>query len=143
MLRKASGILVLAMVIAACVISARSIPATEPAIINASNSYERGGAAAGLIQLRISGLDPSHATILLDGSDRYVDTISRTETSVTGKLHDDTPLGRHTLSVQSGAQRTSEHIVDIIAMHFDPVGVLHTGQVKTVHLTVEGLGKDT
>lgn len=122
--------------------AAANVPARGPAIVEASTSYERGGMGEGLIQLHTRGIDPLHARVLLDGSDRSVDTLASSDESIVGRLHDDAALGRHAVSVQTGDEHTNAQLADVVTERFAPIAGLRPGQLATVHLTVDGLGSD-
>ena len=117
-------------------------PRIGPAIVEANTAYERGGFGQGLVQLHTRGTDALTSKVLLDGSDRGVDTLAASDSSMVGKLHDDVSLGRHRIGAQSGNQRTNEQLADVVTEHFDPIGALRPGQVSTVRLHIDGLGSD-
>ncbi len=120
-----------------------NLPASGPAIVEASSSYERGGQGQGLIPLHVRDVDPLHARVMLDGGTREVDTVASSDESVLGRLHDDTALGRHAIAVQSGNRVSNSETADVVTLRFEPIPPLHTGQVTTVRLHVEGLGSDS
>ncbi|MBV8172775.1 MAG: hypothetical protein JO219_12685 [Candidatus Eremiobacteraeota bacterium] len=117
-------------------------PQGGPAIVEASTSYQRGGFAQGIVQLRTRGVDPERARVLLDGSQSSVDTLAASDISIVGKLHDTAPLGRHMFSVQSGEHRTNGVSSDIIAVSFTPLAPLKQGEVQPLGMRVEGVGRD-
>lgn len=124
-----------------------SVPITNapnggPAIVEARTSYELGGQGRGIIPLRVRDIDPRSARVLVDGSERGVDTVATSDLSVVGKLRDDTALGRHAIAVRSTTGTTNAQAVDVVRLRFDPIGELHTGQVATVRLHVDGVGND-
>lgn len=119
-----------------------NVPSRGPAILEASTSYERGGMSDGLVPLHIRDVDPLTARVMLDGSDLSIDTLASSNESVLGRLHDATILGRHTLAVRTGDRLSNGENIDVVAEHFDPIPPLHTGQVTTVHLHIDGLGDD-
>lgn len=119
-----------------------NVPANGPAIVEANTAYERGGFSGGVMQLHTRGTDALNSKLLLDGSDRGVDTLATSDSSMVGKLHDDVPLGRHRVGAQSGDQRTNEQLADIVTERFDPIAPLRPGQVSTVKLHIDGLGTD-
>ena len=117
-------------------------PRTGPAIVEASTSYEIGGRGEGLIPLHVRDVDPLRARVLVDGGTHDVDTLAASDESVLGRFHDDTPLGRHAITVQSGSDTSNSEIADAVTLRFDPIGALHSGQVTPVRLHVTGLGSD-
>ena len=118
------------------------MPASGPAITEANTAYERGGYNRGLVQMQTRGTDPLHSKLLLDGSDKQLDTYGTSDMSIVGKLHDDTPLGRHTVGVQNGSQRLNDQQADVVTQQIAPLPPLKTGQVVPVHVHFDGLGKD-
>lgn len=117
-------------------------PRSGPAIVEASTSYEIGGRGQGLIALHVRDIDPVSSRVLVDGATHDVDTLAASDESILGRLHDDTALGRHTISVQSDGQRSNSEIADAVTLRFDPIGTLHSGQVTTVRVHINGLGND-
>lgn len=117
-------------------------PLTGPALLEAPTAYERDGGSNGVIALHTRAIDPLRAKVLLDGTATHVETLAASSESIVARLAADTPLGRHVVDVQTGNQRTNAQTADVVTLHFDPIGPLHTGQVARVRLHIDGLGND-
>ena len=117
-------------------------PSTGPAITAANTAYERGGSSQGIIQLQTRGIDPQHSQLLLNDGDHYLKTLAASDQSIVGKIDDNAPLGRTTLTVRSGTQTSNAQVADLVTQRFDPLTPMKTGDVRTVRLHIDGLGND-
>ena len=132
-----------------CAVSASApVPGTDAvphplergtAIERAAPAYERGGSSKGLFSLQTRGLDPSQARLTVDGSALHVDTLTASDRSIMGRLHDDVSLGRHVLSLESDGKKANDVTSDVVALRADPLPPLRTGSVAQVTVHVDGL----
>jgi hypothetical protein len=112
-------------------------PAHGPAIIDANPVYERGGASGGLIRLQTRATAPD-ARIIMDGTDKDVETLATSDESVLGRLRSSASLGPHELRVISGRVASNSFRAIVATLTFEPAAPMKPGQTRTIRLHVAG-----
>lgn len=115
------------------------VPANGPAILEANSAYERGGLGQGLMQMQVRGIDPLRSRILADGSAHDVDTLATADRSIVGKLHDDAPLTKRHIEIESAGKKIGGFDANVVTENFDQLQPLRPGSVQPVNLHVNGL----
>lgn len=116
-----------------------SAPTHGLAITRASSAYERGGMSNGIVSVETRGNDPATSHLLMDGSSDNINTLAASDMSVKAQLGDNAPLGRHSFSLQSGAQTSNAIPADVVSLRADPVPPGETGSVRTLTVHCDGL----
>jgi hypothetical protein len=110
---------------------------SQTAILRASSAYERGGQSNGVIDVQTRGTDPD-ALVALDGDTSNVQTLAASDRSVKARVTDDTPLGRHVVSIEDGATQANQFPMDLVTLQADAIPAAEPG--STVPLTVHVIG---
>lgn len=116
-----------------------AVPQSGPAIVRASTAYERGGSGRGIISMQTRGADPSHTSVLLDGTTTGVDTLAASDVSVKARLADDVQLGRHSIGLQSNGKKSNAFPADVVSLRADPIPPGEPGAVETLTVHCDGL----
>ncbi|MBV8171202.1 MAG: hypothetical protein JO219_04635 [Candidatus Eremiobacteraeota bacterium] len=116
-----------------------NIPATGPAITEGYSAYELGGKTQGELQVLTRGGDPLQEKMLLNGSDRNIDTLASSDRALVGKLHDATQPGFYRTSFSSGNQHSNDMPTSVVRVTYDPLPPIKTGQVEPVRMHIDGL----
>lgn len=134
---------------ARCEVSSEHVPNTlpladqmikgSPTIVDGDSSYEPAGDSHGIVHLGTRGTDPLHTRVLLDGSDRKIQTLGASNESVVAQMSPDTPLGRHKLALESDGEPSTAFPFDAVSLHADPLPPAESGAVETLTVHVAGI----
>ncbi len=115
------------------------VPSSGPAVLEANSSYDVGAQGQGYVELQTRGTNPANAKILLDGSDKNVDTEAASDRSVVGKIRDDATLGSKAVGVKTDGRLTNTFSALVVRQRFDPLPPLKSGSVVSVTMHIDGL----
>ncbi|GAC1393011.1 MAG: hypothetical protein NVSMB31_11850 [Vulcanimicrobiaceae bacterium] len=114
------------------------VPARGPAIVRAGTAYERGGSGNGVVTLQTRGTDVT-TRLNLDRSSHYLTTLAVSDTSLTARLSDDVPLGRHFLTLDTSEQFANEVPIDLVTLQADPIPPAESGSIVPLTVHIAGL----
>ncbi len=116
-----------------------NVPPAGPAITEGYPVYEEGGHGQGLMNVLTRNGDPRQEKLLLDGSDRNVDTLASSDRALVGKIQDGTRPGFYRASFTSGSQHSNELPTSVVSVTYDPIPVLKPGSTTMVRMHIQGL----
>src|SRR5271165_877294 len=116
-----------------------NVPPAGPAITEGYPVYEEGGHGQGLMQVLTRNGDPRASKLLLDGSDRGVDTLASSDRALVGKIQDGTQPGFYRASFASGSQHSNDLPTSIVRVTYDPIPTLKPGSTTMVRMHIQGI----
>jgi len=114
-------------------------PQSGPTISRASSAYERGGPSDGTFSIQTRGNDPVKTRLLLDGKPRHIHVLAASDQEVKGRIGNSAKLGRHTVGLISGAQKSNTYLADLVTLRPDQLAPSEVGTVQPVTVHVTGL----
>jgi len=116
-------------------------PSTRVAIVRGSSAYERAP-GRGIVDLQVRGVDPSDATLEIDGSTVGISTRAVSNESIEGELDPGVAEGRHVITVLSGGGSSNPMPADVVTLIPHPLPPSEPGTVETLVIECHGLGSD-
>jgi len=114
-------------------------PQTQPAIVRASSAYESGGPSKGTFSIQTRGNDPLSTHLLLDDKPRHIHVLAASDQEVKGRIGNSASLGRHSVSLISGKQKSNAFPTDLVRMRADPLPPSQVGTIQPATVHVEGV----
>ena len=115
-----------------------NVPKSGPAILRANSSIELGGRGRGIATWQVRGAS-AQTSMQVDGSTGGINTLAASDTSLVGKLNDNTILGQHVFIFTNAGVASNPFHANAVTLTFGALPRLRPGEVANVSVAIGGI----